>query len=252
MLYTSKSQLARVMTESWVATNGYCLACESDRLIPTSANTQARDFECHDCGHPYELKSALRGFGKKVVDGAYASMIGRIESKHASSFLLLRYSNTSAVTDLTAIHHTLITREVVEERKPLSQTARSAGWIGCNILLSSIPPEGRIPIIKNGAALPKEDSRALFAATEKLANQRLENRNWSRALLNCLHNLPPTTFTLEQAYSFEPQLSSLYPDNRNIRPKIRQQLQVLRDAGLLIFEGNGNYRLTYAGRREVP
>ena len=38
-----------------------------------------------------------------------------------------------------------------------------------------------------------------------------------------------------------------FPDyilaNRNIQPKIRQQLQVLRDLGLLEFLGVGEYRL---------
>ena len=31
--------------------------------------------------------------------------------------------------------------------------------------------------------------------------------------------------------------------NRHVRPKIRQQLQVLRDLGLLDFLGGGSYRL---------
>jgi type II restriction enzyme len=248
MYYKSKSQLARVTSESWMASNGYCLACESERILPTAANTQARDFECQDCGHPYELKSALRPFGTKIVDGAYVSMIRRIESGSVSSFLLLRYSQSATVTDLVAIHHSLITREVIQERKPLSPTAKRAGWIGCNILLAGIPPEGRIPLIENGVAIPRENSRAIFAATEKLGKRHLSNRNWSRALLNCLHRLPTSKFTLEQAYGFEHELSMLYPENKNVRPKIRQQLQVLRDAGLLVFEGRGIYRLVYGAK----
>jgi len=32
--------------------------------------------------------------------------------------------------------------------------------------------------------------------------------------------------------------------NHNIRPKIRQQLQILRDLGFLEFLGDGSYRLT--------
>jgi type II restriction enzyme len=39
-------------------------------------------------------------------------------------------------------------------------------------------------------------------------------------------------------------LAKLHPANRNIRPKIRQQLQVLRDMGLVEFLGGGEYRLT--------
>ncbi len=34
-----------------------------------------------------------------------------------------------------------------------------------------------------------------------------------------------------------------YPNNKNVRPKIRQQLQVLRDLGLIEFEGQGKYTL---------
>lgn len=39
-------------------------------------------------------------------------------------------------------------------------------------------------------------------------------------------------------------LTILYPGNNNVRPKIRQQLQVLRDRGWLEFNGRGVYRRT--------
>ena len=35
----------------------------------------------------------------------------------------------------------------------------------------------------------------------------------------------------------------LHPDNRHVRDKIRQQLQVLRDHGYLEFVSRGSYRL---------
>jgi type II restriction enzyme len=34
----------------------------------------------------------------------------------------------------------------------------------------------------------------------------------------------------------------LHPDNRHVRDKIRQQLQVLRNLGLVEFLGRGRYR----------
>ena len=49
-------------------------------------------------------------------------------------------------------------------------------------------------------------------------------------------------------YGFEARLGALYPGNNNVRAKIRQQLQVLRDAGLVAFLGGGRYRLV---RREA-
>jgi type II restriction enzyme len=172
-------------------------------------------------------------------------MIQRIEDGSVPSILLLRYSDPWAVTDLVAVHRSLITREVIQQRKPLSMTAKRAGWIGCNILLRGIPPEGRIDLIKSGLEIPRPNSRAIFAATENLAEKSPQTRGWLRALLSCLHRIPKSTFSLDEVYKFEAELAALYPNNRNVRPKIRQQLQVLRDAGLLSFEGHGTYRLVY-------
>jgi hypothetical protein len=47
----------------------------------------------------------------------------------------------------------------------------------------------------------------------------------------------PSEFTTADAYAFTRELEKLHPDNRHVRDKIRQQLQVLRDAGLLIHLG---------------
>ncbi|MFL5035052.1 MAG: restriction endonuclease, partial [Microvirga sp.] len=54
-------------------------------------------------------------------------------------------------------------------------------------------------------------------------------------------------FQLDDVYAFERQLNLVYPNNQHVRPKIRQQLQVLRDYGYLDFTGRGAYRL-----RSVP
>lgn len=242
--YTNNSQLARVFTENWIAQNGYCLACESDRILATKANTKARDFECNRCGHPYELKGSQKAFASTVVDGAYRSMIRRIESNTVASLLLMRYSlATQLPTDLLVVHRSLITREVIQQRKPLAITARRAGWIGCNILLSGIPPEGRIPLIVNSIEIRREASRAKFQATEQLASRSAAERSWSRAVLNCLHRLPNRTFNLSDVYSFETELGVLFPMNRHVRPKIRQQLQFLRAAGLVTSDTRGHYEL---------
>lgn len=242
--YASASQRARVVTEAWITSNGYCLACQDDHLRPTSPNTQARDFECESCGHPYELKSASSPFGNRVTDGAYASMMHRIQTSSVPSFLLLQYTATWAVTNLWAIHHALITSAAIEQRKPLATTARRAGWIGCNILLSTIPPEGRIPLVIGGISVSKRDCRDRFASTERLSKLSPDGRGWAAVVLRLLHNLGKQRFTIDEAYTLEAELSVIYPSNQHVRPKIRQQLQVLRDAGLIAFESRGVYRLT--------
>ena len=245
VIYTSKSQIARVFTEAWVAENGYCLACDSERLLATARNTQARDFECAACGHPYELKSSTRALGSKVLCGAYAAMMRRVDTGTVPTFLLMRYAAGPVVTDLSAIHRVFITPELIEKRNPLSPTADKAGWVGCKLLLRGVPPEGRIPLLLAGIFGDRDASREAFRATAKLAKANVRSRSWSRVILNCLHRLPSNPFSLDQVYSFEAELAIQFPGNRHIRPKIRQQLQVLRDAGLLRFEERGRYSLVY-------
>jgi len=54
--------------------------------------------------------------------------------------------------------------------------------------------------------------------------------------------LGKTEFSLTEVYAFEERLSAIYPNNRFVKQKIRQQLQVLRDHGYLDFVSPGNYR----------
>lgn len=241
--YTNPTQRARIISESWVATNGYCLNCESETLVASQANTRTRDFWCPNCSHSYELKSKRGFFSTKVLDGAYDAMIRTIRQGRTPTFLLLEYSALWRIQGLTAIHHSLITEPSIQARKPLAESARRAGWTGCNIVLPMIAQDARIPLIRDGAVQPKAESRRAFSRLEKLAALSSSERSWAGAMLNVLRRLPDQKFSLEDVYRFEPELGRLYPRNNNIRPKIRQQLQVLRDAGLLVFLGSGTYRI---------
>lgn len=73
-----------------------------------------------------------------------------------------------------------------------------------------------------------------------------DSRGWLSDVLACVEALDVAageTFTLEEMYGFEEELSRRWPENRHIRAKIRQQLQVLRDEGVLEFVGGGEYQL---------
>lgn len=169
-------------------------------------------------------------------------MIARIEDETVPNLLLLQYTPSWGIRNLWAIHRLLLTREVIEKRKPLSTSARRAGWIGCNILLGKIPPEGRIPLIREGVEVKQDRVRERYALGEKFKPFSPVARGWTTAVLEALHNLHKPLFTVADAYAIEAKMSKLYPSNKNVRPKIRQQLQVLRDAGLLVVETRGVYR----------
>jgi type II restriction enzyme len=50
-------------------------------------------------------------------------------------------------------------------------------------------------------------------------------------------------FTLESVYRSEKILEFLHSDNNHIKSKIRQQLQILRDYGIIQFIGRGKYKM---------
>jgi len=67
-------------------------------------------------------------------------------------------------------------------------------------------------------------------------------KSWKLDIFNCLNVLPNQVIKLSEIYVFEDKLQRMHPENQNIRAKIRQQLQYLRDLGLLEFMSDGQYR----------
>jgi hypothetical protein len=65
---------------------------------------------------------------------------------------------------------------------------------------------------------------------------------WEKDVFACLEKIENDVFTLGEAYSYEIYLNSLHPNNKNVQAKIRQQLQYLRDIGLVEFVKPGLYK----------
>jgi type II restriction enzyme len=49
-------------------------------------------------------------------------------------------------------------------------------------------------------------------------------------------------FKIDDLYKYEEEFQKKHPNNNNIRPKLRQILQLLRDKGLIKFEEPGCYK----------
>jgi type II restriction enzyme len=241
--YTSSSQIARVLSESWFESNVYCLACHSDKLNSTSANTQATDFVCPDCKQNYELKTFLKKPARSLVDGAYGAMMKRIRSGSAPTLMMLERTEQWNITGLTAVHHLFLTPNIIEQRKPLSSTARRAGWIGCNIRLDQLAPDAKISVIEKGIENNQKLVRTAFQRFEQLKEIKPAARGWTTLTLQVVRSLGKDEFTLKQIYAKEDHFAVVYPDNHHVRDKIRQQLQILRDLGYVEFLGDASYRI---------
>jgi type II restriction enzyme len=242
--FQSASQNARVWTEQWVAAHLFCPNCGAARITQYVANRPLADFYCGACGEDFELKSKKGRFGPKVADGAYGAKIARLASGTNPNLVLMNYDLARfGVTDLFFVPKHFFVREIIEERPPLAATARRAGWIGSNILLREVPSSGKVWFVRGGEVVERGQVLEQWRATLFLRDRGQAARGWLIEVMKCVDQLGRGAFTLDDVYAFEDRLAAIYPGNNNIRPKIRQQLQVLRDQGYLDFVGRGRYRV---------
>jgi len=240
--YRSATQQTRVVSEAWGEGNLYCSNCPSDLLRRLPANTPALDFECPRCASLYQLKSQRHRFASRINDAAYEKMRAAILERRTPNILALHYDAVRwTVQNLILVPSFAFSLSCLEKRNALRASAERAGWVGCNILLINIPPDARIPVVVAGEPADPAIVREQYARLRPLEKLKVEARGWTLDVLNIVRGLGRREFTLAEVYAHEAVLARLHPDNRNVRPKIRQQLQVLRDLGFIEFLGSGKY-----------
>ena len=240
--YRSNSQIARVTTEGWLALNGYCPACCS-ALSQTPNNSRALDFVCSRCNSGFELKARKGKFSSTVTDGAYRTMIEAIREDRQPNLFLLSYQTPFVVTHLKVLPKRFLVEPIIVRRPPLKETARRAGWVGCNLNLGLVPKTALISCVENSVEIPCAEVQAIWKKTAVLDEVSPQSRGWLAVTLGVVERLNMRTFSLADVYRHETELSKVFANNRNIRAKLRQQLQILRDMELIRFLGSGKYEV---------
>lgn len=240
--YSSNSQIIRILTENWVKENSYCPCCGEVTLNEFENNRPVADFYCVNCKEEFELKSKSGKFSNTINDGAYSTMIERINSNQNPNFFFLTYSKKMSVENFLIIPKQFFITDIIVKRKPLSETARRAGWVGCNIDISNVAEAGKVFLIKDTKLIAKSSVENSFKKTLFLRDKKLESKGWILDLMLCVDLIKKETFTLEDVYKFEDKLKLKYPKNNFIKDKIRQQLQILRDKNIIDFVGRGIYK----------
>jgi len=240
--YSSNSQIARILTEDWVKNNSYCPCCGNLILIDFENNKPVADFYCLNCREEFELKSKNGIFSNTITDGAYSTMIERINSNQNPNFFFLTYSRDYSVNNFVLIPNHFFIPDIIQKRKPLADTARRAGWTGCNIDISNVPESGKIFIVKNKEEVDRIKVVENYSRTKSIKTNNIESRGWIMDILNCVGRIPTNEFSLKEMYAFENDLQIKHPENNFIRDKIRQQLQYLRDKGFIEFTNKGQYK----------
>lgn len=84
-------------------------------------------------------------------------------------------------------------------------------------------------------------NKRFLEKSKSLKKPKVTNKDLVGWLKNIYKLIPDYEFTTQQVYKYESELAKLYPNNKNIRPKIRQQLQVLRDIGVIKHLGRSRW-----------
>lgn len=240
--YTNNSQIVRLLTEHWVLNNSYCPSCGELPLNEFENNRPVADFYCNHCKEEFELKSKSGNLSNTIADGAYSTMIERINAENSPNFFFLTYTKHWSVKDFLIIPKQFFTSEIIVKRPPLAKTARRAGWVGCNINISKVSELGKVFLVKNAQIIDKEIVKETFNKTLFLRTKNKDAKGWILDVMNCIDLIKKDSFTLDEIYKFEQKLKLKYPNNNFIKDKIRQQLQLLRDKGIIEFVGHGNYK----------
>ena len=161
------------------------------------------------------------------------------------SFYFMRYELTTwRVRNLLLVPRFAFPPSAIIKRNPTTPKGRSKPWIGCNLALNRVPGSARIQVVNEGAISSLAEVRERFSLVRKqVEGLSAKQRGWRLDVLRVIQSLGQKEFSTSEAYAFERELEQLHPGNRNIKAKIRQQLQELRDRNLLLHIDRNRWRL---------
>jgi len=113
-------------------------------------------------------------------------------------------------------------------------------------LLTNLPKEKNVlPDIKK--FLFEDNDNIISLQGGAIANQL---KGWNQVSFKIINEFESDDFELKNFVPYYGTFKNLYPDNNHIEEKIRQQLQELRDLGLIEFTARGKYkRLWISGEK---
>ena len=242
--YKNNSQKIRVMSEKWTLENWFCPNCGS-KLSELENNKKVSDFLCENCLENFEQKASKHKFKWKVISSEYYTLIKRLEDRSKPHFFFLHYIDIKySVEDFFVVPKYFFVTDIIEKRKSLSKNAKRAGWTGSNILFDKIPDSWKIYYVENWKEIPKEKVLEKWQKTAFLREIKKDDlKGWILDIMNIIESLNKKEFNLKEIYAFEKDLKVLHPENNNIKAKIRQQLQFLRNKWYLEFVERGKYRV---------
>jgi type II restriction enzyme len=111
-----------------------CPLCQSHSLVKYDVNQKSKDVHCTSCLAQIQIKAAKYTKKKQTVltllGAEYSTTRASIQENDVH-YLVFLYTTDNTIHDILFINRDNITDTCIIPRKPLSATAKRAGWQGC-------------------------------------------------------------------------------------------------------------------------
>ena len=145
--WKSESRIVGEACEYYVKNNIKCIRCNNHNFEKCKTNEKSKDLICINCNQKYQIKAKSATHKQvdnikcknqfKTIGGEYSTTINNINEE--IDYLIVLYETQSyKVINVLYISNEHINSSCILPRKPLSSTAKRAGWQGCNILFDNI------------------------------------------------------------------------------------------------------------------
>ncbi len=140
--WTSISRIIGEAVEDCVITMP-CPICNNKALVKYKANQKAKDVKCENCSCQLQIKATKytkkQQTPLKLLGAEYKTTCLSIKENNIH-YLVLLYSvidDIYTINEIYFIDHVDINESCIIPRKPLSSTARRAGWQGCILVFNT-------------------------------------------------------------------------------------------------------------------
>ena len=145
--WISEGRIVGEACEQYIKKNIKCLRCNDINYEKCKTNEQSKDLICISCNQKFQIKGKnvtqkqVQNIKNKnafnTIGGEYSTTIKNINQQ--IDYLIILYEKQSyKILNILYIKTENINYTCIMPRKPLSITAKRAGWQGCKILFDNI------------------------------------------------------------------------------------------------------------------
>jgi type II restriction enzyme len=144
--WKNESRIIGEACEEYIKNSIKCVRCKNGNFEKYKTNEKSKDLFCLECNQKYQIKAKCATQKQlnniiyknefKTIGGEYSTTINNI-NENIDYIIILYEKNSYEIKKLLYIKNEFINTECIIPRKPLSLTAKRAGWQGCNIIFNN-------------------------------------------------------------------------------------------------------------------